>query len=47
MKAASTFSGPVEIPGVHLIGQPPALRAWFYPDAQWGDEFAYGKKKAK
>jgi LPXTG-motif cell wall-anchored protein len=28
-------------------GEPPALRAWFYPDAQWGDEFVYGKKKAK
>ncbi len=28
-------------------GEPPALRAWFYPDAQRGDEFVYGKKKAK
>jgi LPXTG-motif cell wall-anchored protein len=28
-------------------GEPEALRAWFYPDAQWGDEFVYGKKKAK
>jgi LPXTG-motif cell wall-anchored protein len=28
-------------------GEPPALRAWFYPDARWGDEFVYGKKKAK
>jgi hypothetical protein len=28
-------------------GEPPALRAWFYPDASWGDEFVYGKKKAK
>jgi len=28
-------------------GEPPALRAWFYPGAQWGDEFVYGKKKAK
>ncbi len=22
-------------------GEPPALRAWFYPDEQWGIEFAY------
>ncbi len=28
-------------------GEPPALRAWFYPDAVWGDEFVYPKKKAK
>jgi len=28
-------------------GEPQALRAWFYPDATWGDEFVYGKKKAK
>jgi len=28
-------------------GQPPALRAWFYPDAAYGDEFVYSKKKAK
>jgi len=28
-------------------GEPPALRAWFYPGAAWGDEFVYGKKKAK
>ena len=28
-------------------GEPPALRAWFYPDAEWGDEFVYGKNKAK
>lgn len=28
-------------------GEPPALRAWFYPDAAWGDEFVYPKKKAK
>lgn len=28
-------------------GEPPALRAWFYPGAAWGDEFVYGKSKAK
>jgi len=28
-------------------GQPPALRAWFYPGAAWGDEFVYSKKEAK
>jgi hypothetical protein len=28
-------------------GQPPALRAWFYPDSAWGDEFVYSKSKAK
>jgi hypothetical protein len=28
-------------------GEPPALRAWFYPDARWGDEFVHGKKQAK
>jgi hypothetical protein len=28
-------------------GEPQALRAWFYPTATWGDEFVYGKKKAK
>lgn len=28
-------------------GEPPALRAWFYPGAAWGDEFVYSKKKAK
>ena len=28
-------------------GEPPALRAWFYPDAAWGDEFVYPKAKAK
>lgn len=27
-------------------GQPEALRAWFYPGANWGDEFVYGKTKA-
>jgi hypothetical protein len=28
-------------------GEPPALRTWFYPDAAWGEEFVYGKAKAK
>ncbi|HEY4088732.1 MAG TPA: hypothetical protein VGM43_22535 [Bryobacteraceae bacterium] len=28
-------------------GQPPALRAWFYPGSSWGDEFVYPKKEAK
>jgi hypothetical protein len=106
-KTVITFSGPVEIPGVHLTGwgvlpagtyvfklldsqsdrhivqifdkdgikvlatilaipnyrlkatdktvitfrerpagEPEALRAWFYPGKNWGDEFVYGKAKA-
>jgi len=106
-KTTITFSGPVEIPGVHLAGwgvlpagtyvfkildsqsdrhivqifdkdettvyatilaipnyrlratsktvitfreraagQPEALRAWFYPGKNWGDEFVYPKAKA-
>jgi hypothetical protein len=106
-KTVITFSGPVEIPGVHLAGwavlpagtyvfkildsqsdrhivqisskdettvyatilaipnyrlkstektvitfrerpagQPEALRAWFYPGRNWGDEFVYPKAKA-
>ncbi len=106
-KTVFTFSGPVEIPGVHLAGwgilpagtyvfkildsqsdrhivqifnkdetqiyatilaipnfrlkatdktvmtfrerpagQPEALRAWFYPGRQWGEEFVYPKAKA-
>ena len=106
-KTVITFSGPVEIPGVHLkgwgvlpagtyifkildsqsdrhivqifnedqtrvyatilaipnyrlkatdktvvtfrerpAGQPEALRAWFYPGRQWGEEFVYPKAKA-
>jgi uncharacterized membrane protein len=28
-------------------GQPPALRAWFYPGSSWGDEFVYPKKEAR
>jgi hypothetical protein len=106
-KTVLTFSGPVEIPGVHLkgwgvlpagtyvfklldsqgdrhivqifnqdetvvyatilaipnyrlratgktvvtfserpAGEPEALRAWFYPGKNWGDEFVYPKEKA-
>jgi len=106
-KTVMTFSGPVEIPGVHLsgwgvlpagtyvfkildsasdrhivqifnkdetviyatilaipnyrlratdktvltfrerpVGQPEALRAWFYPGHNWGEEFVYPKSKA-
>jgi hypothetical protein len=106
-KTTITFSGPVEIPGVHLVGygvlpagtyvfkildsrsdrhivqifskdektiyatilaipnyrlkatedtvitfrerpagEPEALRAWFYPGRNWGDEFVYPKAKA-
>jgi hypothetical protein len=106
-KTTITFSGPVEIPGVHLVGfgvlpagtyvfkildsqsdrhivqifssdektvyatilaipnyrlkatdktvvtfserpagQPEALRAWFYPGRNWGDEFVYPKAMA-
>jgi len=106
-KTTMTFSGPVEIPGVHLkgwgvlpagtyvfkildsqsdrhivqifnkdeteiyatilaipnyrlkvtdktvvtfrerpAGHPEALRAWFYPGRNWGEEFVYGKAKA-
>lgn len=106
-KTTITFSGPVEIPGVHLkgwgvlpagtyvfkllnsesdrhivqifnadesvvyatilaipdyrlhatgktvmtfserpAGEPDALRAWFYPGKQWGDEFVYPKARA-
>src|ERR1035441_2450657 len=106
-KTTITFSGPVEIPGVHLVGwgvlpagtyvfkildsqsdrhivqifskdektiyatilaipnyrlratdktvmtfrerpagEPEALRAWFYPGRNWGEEFVYPKAKA-
>ena len=27
-------------------GEPQALRAWFYPGRQWGEEFVYPKSKA-
>jgi len=29
-----------------LVGQPEALRAWFYPGHNWGEEFVYPKAKA-
>jgi hypothetical protein len=29
-----------------LAGQPEAIRAWFYPGANWGEEFVYPKAKA-
>jgi hypothetical protein len=29
-----------------LAGQPEAIRAWFYPGANWGEEFVYPKDKA-
>ena len=28
------------------VGQPEALRAWFYPGMNWGEEFVYPKEKA-
>ena len=27
-------------------GQPEALRAWFYPGHEWGEEFVYAKSRA-
>ena len=32
--------------GERAAGQPEALRAWFYPGHQWGDEFVYPKYRA-
>ncbi len=29
-----------------IKGKPEALRAWFYPGANWGEEFVYPKEKA-
>jgi hypothetical protein len=29
-----------------LRGRPEAIRAWFYPGAEWGEEFVYPKAKA-
>ncbi len=29
-----------------LAGRPEAIRAWFYPGANWGEEFVYPKAKA-
>lgn len=28
------------------VGQPEAMRAWFYPGARWGQEFVYPKSRA-
>jgi hypothetical protein len=28
------------------VGDPPAIRAWFYPGNRWGQEFVYPKKRA-
>lgn len=28
------------------VGQPVAIRAWFYPGRNWGEEFVYSKAKA-
>src|SRR5438477_7575281 len=28
------------------VGQPQALRAWFYPGREWGEEFVYAKPRA-
>jgi LPXTG cell wall anchor motif len=28
------------------VGQPEAIRAWFYPGANWGQEFVYPKSRA-
>ena len=28
------------------VGQPEALKAWFYPGHEWGDEFVYAKPRA-
>jgi LPXTG-motif cell wall-anchored protein len=28
------------------VGQPEALRAWFYPGREWGEEFVYAKSRA-
>jgi LPXTG-motif cell wall-anchored protein len=28
------------------VGEPPAIRAWFYPGNRWGQEFVYPKKRA-
>src|SRR6202051_2948507 len=29
-----------------VAGEPEALRAWFYPGRNWGEEFVYPKLKA-
>ncbi len=28
------------------VGQPQAIRAWFYPGREWGEEFVYAKPRA-
>ncbi len=28
------------------VGQPEAIKAWFYPGRQWGEEFVYSKSRA-
>lgn len=30
----------------HPAGQPEALRAWFYPGREWGEEFVYERSRA-
>ena len=32
--------------GERAAGQPQAIRAWFYPGRQWGEEFVYPKYRA-
>jgi len=32
--------------GERAAGQPEAIRAWFYPGRQWGEEFVYPKSRA-
>ena len=32
--------------GERAAGQPEAIRAWFYPGANWGEEFVYPKTRA-
>ena len=32
--------------GERAAGEPQAIRAWFYPGDNWGQEFVYPKKKA-
>jgi len=32
--------------GERAAGQPEAIRAWFYPGANWGEEFVYPKYRA-
>ncbi len=32
--------------GERAAGQPEAIRAWFYPGRQWGEEFVYPKYRA-